>query len=277
MNVGFTTIADFGAAPAAELLTRAFAGYFVKIAFTEAALRQAERLDGVDPARSPVLWLDGAPVGVALIARRGPVCRVAGMGLVPEARRRGLGRALMERLLADARARGDRRMVLEVIEQNTAAVALYEETGFEPRRRLLGFAGPAPVGLVPVPELAVARLRDVAAAVSRQDAEIGWPWQISGETVAQLPAPACGYTLDGAWVALVNPEGPTVVIRALAVDGPGHHGGRVMRLLHAVMAHYPAREWRMSALWPEELASWFTRAGLTRQELTQWQMARELG
>lgn len=277
MNVGFTTIADFGLAPTAEVLTRAFADYFVKIPFTEAMLRQEERQDGVDLTQSLVIHLDGAAVGAALIARRGPVSRVAGMALVPEARRRGLGRLLMERLLADARARGDRRMVLEVIEQNTAAVCLYEEVGFEQKRRLVGFAGPAPTALAAVPELADASLTAVAAAVARLDPEVDWPWQISGETIARLSPPACGYTLDGTWVALLNPEGPIVGIRALAVDGASHRGGRTMRLLHAVMARHPGKQWRISALWPEELSSWFTRAGLARQELTQWQMVRELG
>ncbi|MDQ5980544.1 MAG: family N-acetyltransferase [Verrucomicrobiota bacterium] len=40
-------------------------------------------------------------------------------------------------------------------------------------------------------------------------------------------------------------------------------------------ARHPAKVWRISALWPEELAGWFNRAGLIRQELSQWQMARE--
>lgn len=276
MNVTFTTVEAFGLPATAELLTRAFADYFVKIQLTEATLRQEERCHSVDFAQSLVVQLDGEPAGAAVIARRGTASRLAGMALVPTARRRGVGHALVERLLADARTRGDRRMVLEVIEQNPAAVRLYEEAGFVHKRRLVGFAGPAPASLVPVPALVPASLRDVGAAMTRLDGEIDWPWQISGETVALLPSPACGYTLDGAWVALLNPDDPTVTIRALAVDGPGHHGGCAVRLLHAVMARHPAKQWRISALWPEELAGWFTRAGLIRQELTQWQMAREL-
>ena len=276
MEVTFTPMASFGLEATAELLTQAFADYFVKIPFTASALCGMERLDSVDMAQSPVVQLDGEPVGAALIARRGGVSRLAGMALVPAARARGVGRALMTHLLSAARARGDRRMVLEVIEQNTAAVHLYEDAGFVQKRRLVGFAGPAPASVAPVPALMPASLDEVGAAMTRLDGEIDWPWQISGETVALLPSPACGYTLEGAWLALLNPEAPTVTIRALAVDGPGHHGGRAVRLLHAVMARHPAKEWRISAVWPEELAGWFTRAGLLRQELTQWQMAREL-
>ena len=276
MNIGYTSVADFGLAPTAELLARAFADYFLKIPFTADALRQTGLMDHVDFAQSPVVLLDGEPAGAALMARRGPVSRVAGMALVPAARRRGAGRALMERLLAEARARGDRRMVLEVIEQNTAAVRLYEAMGFIKMRRLVGFAGPAPAGLAPVPELTEVKVREVAAVVSRQDGEIGWPWQISGETIAQLPPPAMGYALDGAWAVLLNPAGPVVTVRTLVVEGSERREERAVRLLHAVMTRHPAESWRVSPLWPEELSGCFTRAGLARQELTQWQMAREL-
>ncbi len=276
MATVFTSIEQFGLARTAEVLTSAFADYFVRIPFTEAALQHAEALDSVDFAESPVVLLDGVPVGVALIARRGSVSRLAGMAIVPTARRQGVARALMTHLLSAARTRGDRRMVLEVIEQNTAAVQLYEKVGFVRQRRLVGFAGPAPASLAPVPALMPASLNEVGAAMNRLDGEVGWPWQISGETVARLQPSACGYTLDGAWVALLNPDAPVVGIRALAVDEPGHHGGNAVRLLHAVMARHPAKEWRISALWPEEFADWFTRAGLIRQELTQWQMVRKL-
>lgn len=277
MNVTFTSIEEFGLARAAELLTRAFADYFVKIPFAEAGLRQMELSDSVDLARSPVVSLHGQPVGAALIARRGVTSRLAGMALVPATRGRGAGRALMEHLLTEARNRGDQRQVLEVIEQNTAAVKLYEAVGFTRIRRLVGFAGSSPAGLAAEPALAEAELREVAAAVTRLDDEVGWPWQISGPTLAQQAAPAKGYTLDGAWAVVLNPAGPVVGLRALAVDGKTDRERRAVRLLRAVMARHPTAEsWRMSALWPEEWSGWFTSAGLARQELTQWQMARVL-
>ncbi|WP_164975969.1 GNAT family N-acetyltransferase [Oleiharenicola lentus] len=277
MNVRFTSIEEFSPARTAELLTQAFADYFVKIPFTETGLRQMELSDSVDLARSPVMWLDGNPVGAALIARRGATSRLAGMALVPAARGRGAGRALMEQLFTAARNRGDQRLVLEVIEQNTAAVKLYEAVGFARIRRLVGFAGSSPAGLAAEPALVEAELREVAAAVTRLDDEVGWPWQISGPTLAQLAAPAKGYTLDGAWAVVLNPAGPVVGLRALAVDGKTDRERRAVRILRALMARHPAvTGWRMSALWPEEWATWFTGAGFARQELTQWQMAREL-
>jgi ribosomal-protein-alanine N-acetyltransferase len=48
-----------------------------------------------------------------------------------EARRRGIGRALMDDLLAYARAHDVVRVLLEVRASNAAALALYESFGFE--------------------------------------------------------------------------------------------------------------------------------------------------
>lgn len=48
----------------------------------------------------------------------------------PELRRRGLGRALMERLLEAVAAEGVRRATLEVRRSNIPALRLYEQLGF---------------------------------------------------------------------------------------------------------------------------------------------------
>ncbi|MDO8543542.1 MAG: hypothetical protein Q7S40_24135 [Opitutaceae bacterium] len=42
------------------------------------------------------------------------------------------------------------------------------------------------------------------------------------------------------------------------------------------MAANPGKEWRMSAIWPEESSEPFLAAGFTRTPLTQWQMRRSL-
>jgi GNAT superfamily N-acetyltransferase len=277
MDLAFTTVAVLGAARAADLLNDAFADYFVRIPFSEASLGLAEKMDDVRPALSPVVLLGGQAVGVALVACRGRESRVAGMGLLLSARGRGAGRALVGHLLAAARARGDRRMVLEVIGQNEAAIRLYEAAGFTRQRRLAGFAGLVPTGLAADAALVETTVRDVAAAIARE-AAVDWPWQISAETIARLPAPAVGYTLDGAWTVVLNPAGPASVFRGLAVEGGERRDERTARLLRAVMARHPAAtEWRMSALLPEEFAGGFTAAGLARTELYQWQMEHRLG
>ncbi len=52
------------------------------------------------------------------------------LGVHPQARRRGIARALMERCLYEARKAGKRRVTLETTEGMTAAHRLYESMGF---------------------------------------------------------------------------------------------------------------------------------------------------
>ena len=281
MNLEFPSMVDYGLERAAEVLSRAFEDYFVRIPFTAGALLHAARTDSVDLTASRMFVRDGAAAGGALIARRGWTTRLAGMAITPEARRGGIGRAAVLHLLAEAKARGDRMMILEVIEQNTAAVELYRACGFKEIRRLIGFAGPPAPGAVSSPDLIEVDLREVAAAVTRHGLP-DLPWQLSGETLAQLTPPSVAYRLDGAWIALTDPAQPVVTIRGLIAapalgDGAPPCRDREAALLRAVMAKHPGREeWRLSAVWPEELAGVIAPAGLPRSPLTQWQMQREL-
>jgi hypothetical protein len=204
------------------------------------------------------------------------------MAIVPEARRTGAGRAAVLHLLAEAKARGDRAMLLEVIEQNTAAVELYRACGFKEIRRLIGFAGSPPSDASLSSNLIEADVREVAAAVTRYGLP-DLPWQLSGETLAQVTPPCVAYRLGGAWIALSDPAQAIVTIRGLIAepaaigDGTPPCRDREAALLRAVMAKHPGRdEWRLSALWPEELASMVAPAGLSRSPLTQWQMRREV-
>ncbi|HET6183771.1 MAG TPA: GNAT family N-acetyltransferase [Acetobacteraceae bacterium] len=52
------------------------------------------------------------------------------LAVVPEVRRRGVGRALLERAMAHARQLGAHRMLLEVAVGNQAALALYANQRF---------------------------------------------------------------------------------------------------------------------------------------------------
>lgn len=65
-----------------------------------------------------------APAG----SRDGEVQTIA---VAPSARRNGLGRILMERLIAEADTRGARQVFLEVRADNPNARALYDSLGFE--------------------------------------------------------------------------------------------------------------------------------------------------
>ena len=57
----------------------------------------------------------------------------------PLARRQGLGRALVQDFLTEARARGAETAFLEVAEGNPGALALYAGFGFKPTGRRRGY------------------------------------------------------------------------------------------------------------------------------------------
>jgi ribosomal protein S18 acetylase RimI-like enzyme len=98
-----------------------------------------------DPSRWWLARSEGAPVGVLLIVEPSRAeWEVAYMGVVPEARRRGVGRELLLRSLCEARVAEAVWLVLSVDDRNLPARALYQSVGFEPydhRRVLLAFWG----------------------------------------------------------------------------------------------------------------------------------------
>lgn len=85
------------------------------------------------------LWLARTgEVGVGCVALRpldDAMAEVKRMYVDPAARGQGVGRALMETLIAGARARGYRTIRLGTLEEMTAAQGLYHSLGFRPIER----------------------------------------------------------------------------------------------------------------------------------------------
>ena len=73
----------------------------------------------------------GDLLGYAGLAAAGPDADVQTVAVAPQAQGRGVGRALVEALVAEAARRGAAGMLLEVRADNVAAIALYTRLGFE--------------------------------------------------------------------------------------------------------------------------------------------------
>lgn len=71
-------------------------------------------------------------------------CELDTMAVDPAARRRGLGQALLEAVLAWAAERGARRVGLEVRASNAAALGLYRRMGFAEEGRRVGYYADPP-------------------------------------------------------------------------------------------------------------------------------------
>lgn len=80
--------------------------------------------------------LTAAYGGMLTVLDEGQITNIA---THPAHRRRGLGAAVLEALLAEARARGLAFVTLEVRESNVPAIALYQKLGFELVGRRPGF------------------------------------------------------------------------------------------------------------------------------------------
>jgi ribosomal protein S18 acetylase RimI-like enzyme/predicted GNAT family acetyltransferase len=98
------------------------------------------------------------------------------------------------------------------------------------------------------------------------------PWQVSGETVANLGPPHRAYKLGAAYAVLTDPTAATVMIRSLVVEPAGREKGRAAALLGALMAEFPGKEWRVPALCPEEIGGVFESVGFIREKLAQFHM-----
>lgn len=78
---------------------------------------------------------EGRIVAFGVMMRAPGEAQILNLSVVPDARRQGLGRALLERFIDDALRAGAEQIFLEVRISNTAAIALYESAGFEPVAR----------------------------------------------------------------------------------------------------------------------------------------------
>jgi ribosomal protein S18 acetylase RimI-like enzyme len=270
MNFETKPTSDFSIAEIVDVVNRGFEGYFVPIQFNVTSFLTMVRKDGIDLNISSILIADGEPVGIALLARRGWTSRVAAMGIARQARGKGAGSWLMDKTIQEAAERGEREVVLEVIEQNESAVHLYQKYGFEIIRRLVGFLR-KDAGENETTELQEIDLREAARMIAQYGAA-DLPWQLSAETIAQLNPPSHAYKSEQALIVISNPEPNDIVIWSLFVAPEARRQGFGTHILKSIMTHDPGKTWHVPAILPEEFSNVFRRAGFEREQLSQWQM-----
>jgi ribosomal protein S18 acetylase RimI-like enzyme len=259
-----------------EALSRGFEAYIVPARFTVPGYERRFRAENLDPFSSRIYFHGDEPMAVLLVTRRGWTSRVGAMGVAREARGRGLGRRVLAEAVDDARARGDRRMLLEVFEENAAAVALYTGFGFRTTLRMVGYErAPAAPG---APEATLSPMDPRAFA--RMVAEEGapeLPWMLHPETLAAYTAPSRAWRMDDAAAALVTETDERMVLHALVVRRKARRRGMGTRLLRALAAAHPGRPWLAPQLMPQDLAPEFWRAaGWTCHPLRHLEMALDL-
>jgi ribosomal protein S18 acetylase RimI-like enzyme len=270
-NLEFQTALALPLPELAELFTRCFTGYVVPVHLDYPSLVGMLRVDSVDLAASVIVRSSGRAVGFALVARRGWSSRLAAMAIDPDFRGRKIGSALVAELLRQARQRGDRQCLLEAIEQNPPAIRLYQSAGFQTIRRLVGYR-PAVIEGVADPALEEADPAEVGALVAQAGLE-NLPWQIAPQTLAALTPPHQAFRLGPAAALLTDPSAPTITVRSLIVERESRRKNWGTRLVRALAAKFPGKQFRFSALVPEEVSpAFFQRLGFQQDALSQLQM-----
>ena len=101
-----------------------------RLCFSEPWSESALALLLTDAALGYVCEIDGRVVGYVGMMLAYDEGQITNVAVHPDARRQGVGRALMEAITQDSCARGLLQIALEVRESNFAAIALYEQLGF---------------------------------------------------------------------------------------------------------------------------------------------------
>jgi GNAT superfamily N-acetyltransferase len=213
VSVELRPASELTPAERAALFTAAYEGYLVPFQVDEATLAWLDETFDIDLDASRIAYRDGEPIGLGNLGARGEDGWIGGVGVVLAARRSGVGETLMRGLHDEARARGIRRVRLEVIVENTGAFALYEKLGYRTVRDVAVWSLPLSASEdsqaedVPAEE-AHTRIREL-----RTERE---PWQRADESLAHY-ADALGIATAGG-AAVYRQSGEPVSLLQIAGD-----------------------------------------------------------
>lgn len=175
----------------------------------------------------------------------------------------------MVSLMASLQARGVRRMWLEVIRNNYAAVALYQSLGFRVRHGLCGYLSAQPEG----EGGSALEQCDVLALTRRAGAEINGrlPWLMDPMTFNTLPCRAL--TLNQQAFAVLATLSAKPQLQLLWVEPAARGRGLARELLIALARQFPGLGTSVTV--PESFTPLFSAAGYAAMALQQYEMSVE--
>lgn len=288
MTLSVQPAVEFSLPDLCDIINRSFKGYVGgDFTFTPPGLAHFIALGGVHLTRSLVALQDGEPAGIAMLARRGWTVRVALMGVIAESQNQGVGRWLLAQIAGEARTNGDKTLVLEVIEQNSRAVRLYQTAGYRTIRRLMGYDYKASEQIDSTPPPVNGEGEQIGRALEQVDMieaarhiafweAADLPWQCSGFAVSKFGAPGVAYRVGDCYAVISNPDAETIAIQGLAVPPEQQRKGMATRLVANLIAAHPGKNWRVVPICPEEYGAIFLRNGFTINALNQFQMEMRL-
>ncbi len=270
---------EFSLSTLCDLINRSFKGYVGgDINFTPTILAGFMAQGGFHLVRSLVALHDGEPAAIAMVARRGWSVRIGLMGVVEEFQNRGTGRWLLAQLADQAKANGDRSLVLEVIEQNQRAVHLYESCGYRSIRRLMGYDYQGRQADNRIFQPKVLEQIDILEAARQiaawESADL--PWQCSGFSLAKVGVPAVAYHTDDCYAICSNPDAETINLLGIAVPPDMQRKGMATQLVANLVSAHSSKNWHVSPICPQEYGAIFIRNNININPINQFQMELRL-
>lgn len=270
----------------ATAFNAAFADYAVPMSIAPEALAAMQLRRGYSPACSFGAFAGEQLVGFVLTCLEGDRAYNSGTGVLPAHRGGGLARRLVEQGIDHAARAGARSYVLEVIDDNAPAIALYRRLGFVEQRGLQcwtwagattgdeGPPRPAP------PRSAAAELAPLSSSLTSSlissfggDADLEPSWQNSLASLRRATEPSLVLG-DERGVVVVFPgsaDVPLLCVRR-AARRRGH--GRHLLASAAARCSRPLRLLNLDDR-AEGVAAFLAAAGATRT-VRQLEMVRPL-
>lgn len=215
------------------------------------------------------VWLvNDNPAAIAIVTRRMDKARLAAFGVLPEYRSQGLAKQMLTPLFTSLKEKKLSSVMLEVMRENTRAIALYHALGFQVRRHLCKYRGDPQSRLeIPSGDMESKSADDFLRTVwSAPDDDL--PWLANPLQLLSIP---CDILRDNehAWCAVAEFMGQPQ-LRCLFVEPVYRYQGRAKRMLQKINARWPGIG--TSAAIPETLAPLFTAAGYQAEPLCQFEM-----
>ncbi len=246
-----------------ETFVQGFSDYVIPLQPDRKAFEEMQTRRGFDAAYSAGAFDGDRLAGIVLTCIDGDRAYNSGTTVLTEYRRHRLGRRMMDHAISLI---GNREYILEVLEQNPNAIALYEAVGFRRTRRLQLWTYEAK---------SPARITEIANADLDQirswcDAAPSWQNDVPSLRRARDSYVVLG-TLHGA--AVVFPNSGDVPL--LAVEPAARRQGLGRRLLEAAAtrANKPLRLVNVDD-GDRGIATFLEHCGAVRK-VAQWEMVRE--
>lgn len=265
----------------AAVMNASYADYYVPIQVTPDQLAAMDCFYDVDLSRSVIALVAGKPAGMALLGFREGRAWIGGVGVAPAWRRRGLARAMMTHLIAEARGAAARQITLEVIVQNRPAGSLYASLGFRERRELLTWRRSSDADPLPIPRERLMPAdpgRLLGSFVGGHDQPASW--QREPSSLRKMASRLKGYHLDADHLplayCLVSGHGETVWLMDVGL-GPGPESvtaGRI--LIQALAARYLGQSLSISNVSADSALNRVLAALGFLVTVRQWEMALAL-